>query len=278
MKKICFVGGGNMASAMLAGLRKTHPSLDCHLIEPFAEAREKLASLGVTVHASANRTAVAGADAVVLAVKPQVMKQVCGELLPCLNGELIVSIAAGIKIASLSRWLIGQQRGQQRGHQRIVRTMPNTPALIGQGVTGLFAPDNLSATDVATATELMQSTGAVVPVASEAMIDSVTAVSGSGPAYVFQWIESMLTAAQDVGFSAVDAKTLVFGTLKGATALAEASDEPVSLLRARVTSKGGTTAAALAVLNDRGVGDAILEAVRAAKNRGAELGDLLDRE
>lgn len=278
MKKICFVGGGNMASAMLAGLRKTHPSLDCHLIEPFAEAREKLASLGVTVYASANRTAVAGADAVVLAVKPQVMKQVCGELLPCLNGELIVSIAAGIKIASLSRWLIGQQRGQQRGHQRIVRTMPNTPALIGQGVTGLFAPDNLSATDVATATELMQSTGAVVPVASEAMIDSVTAVSGSGPAYVFQWIESMLTAAQDVGFSAVDAKTLVFGTLKGATALAEASDEPVSLLRARVTSKGGTTAAALAVLNDRGVGDAILEAVRAAKNRGAELGDLLDRE
>ena len=263
-----------MASAMLAGLRKKHPALDCHIIEPFAQAREKLANLGVTVHAAASHVAVAGSDAVVLAVKPQVMKQVCGELLPFLNGELIVSIAAGIKIASLSRWL----GDQPRGDQRIVRTMPNTPALIGQGVTGLFAPASLSAADVATATELMQSTGIVVPVASEAMIDSVTAVSGSGPAYVFQWIESMLAAAQDVGFSATDARALVLGTLKGATALAEASSEPVSLLRERVTSKGGTTAAALVVLNDRRVGDAILEAVRAAKNRAAELGDLLDRE
>lgn len=270
MKKVCFVGGGNMASAMLAGLRKKHPTLDCHIVEPFAEAREKLASLGVTVHAAANRTAVAGADAVVLAVKPQVLQQVCGELLPCLNGELIVSIAAGIKIASLSRWL--------NGHQRIVRTMPNTPALIGQGVTGLFAPEALSPADVATATELMQSTGIVVPVCSENMIDSVTAVSGSGPAYVFHWIESMLAAAQAVGFGAADARTLVFGTLKGATALAEASSEPVSVLRERVTSKGGTTAAALAVLNDRGVSAAIQDAVRAAAHRGAELGDLLDRE
>ena len=270
MNKICFVGGGNMASAMLVGLRKQHPTLDCHIIEPFAGAREKLASLGVTVHAAANRAAAAGADAVVLAVKPQVLKQVCRELLPSLDGELIVSIAAGIKIASLARWL--------DGHQRIVRTMPNTPALIGQGVTGLFAPASVAPVDVATATELMRSTGIVVPVASEAMIDSVTAVSGSGPAYVFHWIESMLTAAQDVGFSAADARTLVFGTLKGATALAEASGEPVSLLRERVTSKGGTTAAALTVLNDCHVGDAILEAVRAAKNRGAELGDLLDRE
>ncbi len=270
MKKICFVGGGNMASAMLAGLHKKHPTLDCHIIEPLARAREKLASLGVTVYAAATQPAVAGADVVVLAVKPQVLRQVCGELLPCLTDELIVSIAAGIKIASLSRWL--------NGHQRIVRTMPNTPALVGQGVTGLFAPDALSASDVKTATELMQSTGIVVPVASEAMIDAVTAVSGSGPAYVFHWIESMLAAAQDVGFSASDARSLVFGTLKGATTLAEASDEPVSVLRERVTSKGGTTAAALAVLQQRRVSEAILEAVRAARDRGAVLGDLLDRD
>jgi pyrroline-5-carboxylate reductase len=270
VKKICFVGGGNMASAMVAGLRKRHPTLDCHIIEPFADARERLAGLGVTVHAAAGQVAVAGADAVVLAVKPQVMKQVCGELLPCLDGELIVSIAAGIKIASLSRWL--------EGHQRIIRTMPNTPALIGLGVTGLHAPANVSQADVTTATQLMQSTGIVVPVATEAMIDAVTAVSGSGPAYVFHWIESMLAAAQDVGFSAADAHTLVFATLKGATALAEASDEPVSVLRERVTSKGGTTAAALAVLNERGVSAAIRDAVRAAAHRGAELGAMLDRE
>ncbi len=274
VKKITFIGGGNMASAMLAGLRKKHTTLDCHIIEPFAEARDKLATLNVTVYPAAVRDAVAGADAVVLAVKPQVLKHVCGELLPHLNGELIVSIAAGIKIASLSRWL----NTQQRGYERIVRTMPNTPVLIGQGVTGLFAPDTLSATDVATATELMQSTGIVVPVASEAMIDSVTAVSGSGPAYVFHWIESMLAAAEDAGFNAADARTLVLGTLKGATALAEASDVSPGILRERVTSKGGTTAAALAVLNNRDVAGAILEAVRAAKNRGAELGDLLDRE
>ena len=144
MKKICFVGGGNMASAMLAGLRKKHPTLDCHIIEPFAEAREKLAELNVTVYPAAVRAAVDGADAVVLAVKPQVLGQVCGELLPCLDGELIVSIAAGVRINTLARWL--------GGHTRIVRTMPNTPALIGQGVTGVYAPATLAAADLATAT------------------------------------------------------------------------------------------------------------------------------
>ena len=270
MKKICFVGGGNMASAMLAGLRKKHPVLDSHVIEPFAEAREKLAALGFTVHTAANERAVAGADSVVLAVKPQVLKQVCGELLPCLDGELIVSIAAGVRVNTLERWL--------GGHSRIVRTMPNTPALIGQGVTGVYAPATLAATDLATATELMQSTGVVISVENENMIDAVTAVSGSGPAYVFHWIESMLAAAADAGFNAADARTLVLGTLKGATALAEASDVSAGILRERVTSKGGTTAAALAVFTERDVSGAMLDAVRAAKNRGAELGDLLDRE
>ena len=270
MTKICFVGGGNMASAMLAGLRKKHLTLDCHVVEPFAEAREKLAALNVTVYPAVHRAAVAGADAVVLAVKPQVLGQVCRELLPCLDGELIVSIAAGVRINTLTRWL--------GGHSRIVRTMPNTPALIGQGVTGVYAPALLAATDLATATELMQSTGVVLSVENEAMIDAVTAVSGSGPAYVFHWIESMLAAAEDVGFNAADARTLVLGTLKGATALAEASDVSPGVLRERVTSKGGTTAAALAVLNERDVAGAMLQAVRAAKDRGADLGDLLDRE
>ena len=269
MKKICFVGGGNMASAMLAGLRKKHPTLDCHIIEPFAPAREKLLMLGVTVHDAANRAAVDGADAVVLAVKPQVLKQVCTELLPSFNGELIVSIAAGTRISTLGRWL--------NHHTRIVRTMPNTPALIGLGITGLYAPPLVAAIDVATATELMQSTGPVLRVDSEAMIDAVTAVSGSGPAYVFHWIESMLAAAEGVGFHATDARTLVLATLKGATALAEASEESPSVLRERVTSKGGTTAAALAVINERGVHQALVDAVRAARDRGAELGDLLDK-
>ena len=270
MKKITFIGGGNMASAMLAGLRKKHPALACHIIEPFAPAREKLAVSGVTVHEAADRAAVEGADAVVLAVKPQVLKQVCSELRPCLSGELIVSIAAGTRISTLTRWL--------NGHQRIVRTMPNTPALIGQGITGLYAPRVVAAIDVATATVLMQSTGVVVRVESESMIDAVTAVSGSGPAYVFHWIESMQAAAEGVGFSAADARTFVLATLKGATALAEASDESPSVLRERVTSKGGTTAAALAVINERGVQQALIDAVRSARDRGAELGEMLDNE
>lgn len=269
MNKICFVGGGNMASAMLAGLTKKHPQLACHIIEPFAPAREKLSTLNVVVHESANREAIEGADAVVLAVKPQVLKDVCGELLPHLRGELIVSIAAGTRAGTISRWL--------GGHGRIVRTMPNTPALIGQGITGLYAPPTLTSADVATATALMQSTGPVIRVETEAMIDAVTAVSGSGPAYVFHFIESMLAAAQSVGFSAGDARTLVLATMKGATALAEASDESPSVLRERVTSKGGTTAAALAVIGERGVQAAYVDAVGAARDRGAELGDLLDK-
>ena len=269
MKKITFIGGGNMACAMLAGLQKRQPEIDCHIVEPFAQAREKLAMLGVTVHETVNRAAIDGSDAVVLAVKPQMLNQVCAELLPHLNGELIVSIAAGTRISTLSRWL--------HGYARIVRTMPNTPALIGQGITGLYAPSAVSAVDVATATELMESTGVVVRVDSEPMIDAVTAVSGSGPAYVFYWIESMLAAAEAVGFNAADARTLVLATLKGATALAEASDESPSVLRERVTSKGGTTAAALEVINERGVQQALVDAVRAARDRGVELGDSLDR-
>jgi len=268
MNKVCFVGGGNMATAMLTGLRKSHPALDCHVIEPFADARERLRSAGVQVYEAPCRAAVADADAVVLAVKPQMLGEACAALLPFLAGELIVSIAAGTRSATIARWL--------GGHARIVRTMPNTPALIGQGITGLYAAPALSAADVATATELLQSTGAVLRVDSEDMIDAVTAVSGSGPAYVFQWIESMLAAAKGVGFGDDDARTLVLATLKGATALAEASSESPAILRERVTSKGGTTAAALAVIEARGVQQALVDAVRAARDRGAELGALAD--
>lgn len=257
-----------MASAMVTGLRRAFPAVDCHVVEPNADARVKLAALGVTAHAVACRAALAEADAVVLAVKPQVLREVCAGLVPYLAGELIVSIAAGTRSGSISRWL--------GGHARVVRTMPNTPALIGQGITGLYASPAVSAADVATATALMQSTGPVVRVDNEVMIDAVTAVSGSGPAYVFHWIESMLAAAEGVGFSAADARTLVLATLKGATALAEASGESPAVLRERVTSKGGTTAAALAVIHERGVQQALIDAVRAARDRGVELGDMLD--
>lgn len=258
-----------MASAMLAGLLKAYPTIERHVIEPFAQTRERVASSGAHVYATPVRVAVANADAIVLATKPQMLKQACNELAPHLDGELIVSIAAGTTIASIAAWLEGKTN-------RIARTMPNTPALIGQGITGVFAPSNLSSEDVATAMQLMRSCGEVLRVDDEAMIDAVTAVSGSGPAYVFHWIESMIAAAQNVGFNDTDARTLVLATLKGATALAEASNESPATLRERVTSKGGTTAAALAVIDERQVQRALIDAVAAARDRGRELGKTSD--
>jgi pyrroline-5-carboxylate reductase len=222
---------------------------------------------GAHVYASPAREAMVNADVIVLATKPQTLKQACNELSAFLEGELIVSIAAGTTIASIASWLNGKT-------SRIVRTMPNTPALIGKGITGMFAPSTLSSKDVETASSLMRSCGEVLRVHDEAMIDAVTAVSGSGPAYVFHWIESMIDAAKGVGFSDADARTLVLATLEGATALAEASSEPPATLRERVTSKGGTTAAALAVIEERGVKAALIDAVKAARDRGRELGKL----
>jgi pyrroline-5-carboxylate reductase len=267
MKKICFIGGGNMASAMLAGLAKAYPLLDRHVVEPFADTRERIAATGAQVYASPSREAIVNADVVVLATKPQSLKQACRELSAHLDGELIVSIAAGTTIESIAAWLNGRS-------SRIVRTMPNTPALVGKGITGVFAPLTLAADDVETAMTLMRSCGEVLRVDDEAMIDAVTAVSGSGPAYVFHWIESMIDAAQGVGFSDADARTLVLATLKGATALADASTDSPATLRERVTSKGGTTAAALAVIDERDVKQALIDAVKAARDRGRELGKL----
>ncbi|TAG78876.1 MAG: pyrroline-5-carboxylate reductase [Betaproteobacteria bacterium] len=265
MKKICFVGGGNMASAIIVGLRKVAPSLDVHVVEPFAEARERMAAIGAVVYEVPARAGTENADAIVLATKPQTLKDACAQLAPCLNGELIVSIAAGTRIASIASWLGGKTN-------RIVRTMPNTPALVGQGITGVFAPASLSQNDIDTAMQLMRACGDVIRVDDEAMIDAVTAVSGSGPAYVFHWIESMIAAAKNVGFNDADARKLVLATLKGATTLAESSDESPATLRERVTSKGGTTAAALAVISERGVQQALIDAVAAARDRGQELG------
>jgi pyrroline-5-carboxylate reductase len=247
MKKICFIGGGNMASAILSGLVKAYPGIERHVVEPFGEARDRIAATGAHVYATPVREAIANADVIVLATKPQTLKQACGELSAHLDGELIVSIAAGTTIASIASWLNGKT-------SRIVRTMPNTPALVGKGITGVFAPQALPASDVETAMTLMRSCGEVLRVADESMIE----------------------AAKGVGFSDTDARMLVLATLKGATALAEASDESPATLRERVTSKGGTTAAALAVINERGVKTALIEAVKAARDRGRELGKSAD--
>jgi pyrroline-5-carboxylate reductase len=266
--QVTFIGGGNMALALAAGIRRAQPDARIHVAEPWTEQHGRWSSLADAMDLAADRTLVAGSDVIVLAVKPQVMAEACTGLAPHLTGELILSVAAGSPIRRISAWL--------GGHTRIIRSMPNTPALIGEGMSGLYAPPTVSAEDTALATSLLAACGDVLQVAHESALDAVTAVSGSGPAYVFHWIESLSSAAEAVGFSPDEAKRLVMKTLRGALSLAEQSSEPPAILRERVTSKGGTTAAALSVLADRGVTDAYVAAVEAARRRAEELGRAAD--
>jgi len=285
--KIAFIGGGNMAAALISGLAgKLTAGANIHVVDPNPAALEKLgAQFGVTTSgalpgaqqapdAAAYQT-VASADVIVLAVKPQSMREVAEQLRPLLpaqggeggeggGGPLLLSIAAGIRAADLSRWL--------GGGRAIVRCMPNTPALIGMGVTGLAASAGVSEEQKAAADAIMKAVGATVWLDDEAKIDAVTAVSGSGPAYVFYFIEAMQKAAEELGLSAEQGKALALATFTGAAQLAAQSDEPVSLLRERVTSKGGTTYAALTSMAADGVAEAIGRAMAAAAARGREMG------
>jgi pyrroline-5-carboxylate reductase len=271
--KIAFIGGGNMAAALISGLAgKLTAGANIHVVDPNPAALEKLgAQFGVTTSgalpgaqqapdAAAYQT-VASADVIVLAEQLR-------PLLPAAGGEgggpLLLSIAAGIRAADLSRWL--------GGGRAIVRCMPNTPALIGMGVTGLAASAGVSEAQKAAADAIMKAVGATVWLDDEAKIDAVTAVSGSGPAYVFYFIEAMQKAAEELGLSAEQGKALALATFTGAAQLAAQSDEPVSLLRERVTSKGGTTYAALTSMAADGVAEAIGRAMAAAAARGREMG------
>ena len=268
---ITFIGGGNMAQALIGGLVAdgTEPT-ELRVVEPVAAQRELLRErFGVESSAQAD-VLVPGSEVLVLAVKPQQMREVCTGLAPILSGQLVVSIAAGIRAGDLSRWL--------GGHERIVRCMPNTPALIGAGLTGLCAMPGLSDTDRETADELLSAVGQTLWVDEEAMLDAVTAISGSGPAYVFYFMEAMHTAALGMGFDDEQARALTLATFTGAARLAADSPEPAAVLRERVTSKGGTTAAALAVMGERGVDRHIVEALAAARTRSEELGDELGRD
>jgi pyrroline-5-carboxylate reductase len=261
--KISFIGGGNMASALIAGLA----GKDIHVIDPNPDALARLAAqYGVSTSAAID-AAVAASDVIVLAVKPQQMRDVAAALLPHLQASqpLILSIAAGIRGADLARWL--------GGYGAIVRTMPNTPALIGLGITGMVAMDGVSAVQKTAADDIMKAVGQTVWLADEAQIDPVTAVSGSGPAYVFYFIEAMQQAAVEMGLSEEQGRQLALATFVGAAQLAAQSSDPVPLLREKVTSKGGTTYAALTSMEQSGVKEKIIAAMKAAAARGRELGD-----
>jgi len=264
--RIVFVGAGNMASALIGGLiaRGTAPA-SLQAIDPSASQREALsARFGITTH-TASGDHVGQANVIVLAVKPQQMHEAVKALTPQIAGQLIVSVAAGVRATDLSRWL--------GGYSRIVRTMPNTPALIGLGATGLAMLAGGTDADRRLAESIMQAVGQTVWVDDESLLDAVTALSGSGPAYVFRFIESMIAAGIGLGLSPEQSCQLALQTVSGAAQLACASSEPVSILRERVTSKGGTTAAALSVFEARGLDALVAQAMGAARDRSAELGD-----
>jgi len=264
--KISFIGGGNMATALIGGLiGKCAQAQDIHVVDPNAEALHKLVQRFGVVTAEAIDAKVAQADVIVLAVKPQQMREAAAALAAFMNGQLVVSIAAGIRAVDLSRWL--------NGHISIVRCMPNTPALIGKGITGMAALSGVTAAQREMADTVLRAVGGTVWLDDESLIDPVTAVSGSGPAYVFYFIEAMQQAAQEMGLSAEQGTQLAIATFTGAAQLAAQSVEPVSVLRERVTSKGGTTYAALTSMDGDGVKQAIVRALHAAAARGKELGE-----
>jgi pyrroline-5-carboxylate reductase len=265
--KIAFIGGGNMAAAIIGGLIKHGVApADLYAIDPNEDARQRnQQQFGIGTGAAAD-AALAPFDAIVLAVKPQVLKAVAQGLAPYLGAtQVVISIVAGIRTEDLARWL--------NGHQRIVRVMPNTPALIGMGVAGLTATGSVDAADRALATQVLGAVGETVWFDDEAKIDAVTAISGSGPAYVFYFIEALQEAARQLGMDEAQGRALAVATFTGAAQLAAQSDEPPGVLRERVTSKGGTTAAALASFDASGIKDAIVRGVLAADARAKEMGD-----
>jgi pyrroline-5-carboxylate reductase len=269
---IRFIGGGNMARALVGGLiTRGHASATLSVVEIDAESRKLLATrFGIATFAAAEPAAVANADVVVLAIKPQQMRGVARELVPLLKRQLVLTIAAGIRLADLSRWLLG--------YQRLVRAMPNTPALVGAGMAGLYAMSAVDAEGKAHATAILEAVGQVIWCRRESDLDLITAVSGSGPAYVFYFLEAVDRAANELGIDAQEARRLVYATFTGALRLAEQSSTPPADLRAQVTSKGGTTEKALGVMEHAGVKLAIVAAVKAAAERSRELGDELGRQ
>ena len=265
MDKIAFIGGGNMAAAIIGGLIKSGRAPGSILVvDPGEAQRAKLqAEFGVRTSSAAD-VALQQATTIVWAVKPQFFQAAAAPCAAYIGSALQLSVMAGIRsdaVANATR------------AARVVRSMPNTPALIGEGIAGLFARDAVTAADRAEVEAVLAPTGVLLWVAREEDLDAVTALSGSGPAYVFYFVEAMMQAAREMGLSDAQGKALALATFAGATSLAQASDEPPSVLRERVTSKGGTTHAALAALEASGVKAAFVAAMKAAQRRARELGD-----
>lgn len=263
MQNTLFIGGGNMAFAILGGLiRSGVPASTFHVIDPSPESAAKISTL--KVNCTSEWPEGFKAHVVVLAVKPQVMQSVLSSQAKHLEGLLVISIAAGVSIAQIQSW-------SNQPDARVVRCMPNTPALVAQGISGLYFTANCSQTDRDLARQIFSSCGEVVIVNNEDEINAITAISGSGPGYVFFLMEALAKAAQNLGFNEAQANLLVSQTFLGAATLAKQSDDSFATLREKVTSKGGTTFAGLEQLRALGVSQAIEQAAKAACDRAVEL-------
>ena len=261
---IAFIGGGNMASAIIGGLvRQGMPTGQIQVVEPWAEQRERLKKQWDIRVFEAPGASLTAATLVVWAVKPQVFRQAAMPVSIYAQQALHLSVAAGIRSESIALWL---------DSQRVVRAMPNTPALVGKGISGLFARAAVTPADRLAVERVIESTGDYLWLHDEAQLDAVTALSGSGPAYVFYFIEAMIEAGIGMGLERAQAHQLAVATFVGASALAQDSSEPPDVLRARVTSKGGTTHAALSCLEEDQVKQHFIRAMQAARQRASEMG------
>ena len=262
---IAFIGGGNMASAIIGGLiGQGHPASQIEVVEPYAPTREALLkNFGLTAQPEAG-PALQRASIVIWAVKPQTFKDAAAQARAHTPQALHLSVAAGIRSDSIAQWL---------GTERVVRTMPNTPALVGKGMSAIYARPAVAPAERQSVEAIMASTGEFLWVESEKQLDAVTALSGSGPAYVFYFLEAMTRAGVGMGLTEQQAHRLAVGTFVGASELARRSDEPPAVLRERVTSKGGTTYAALQAMEAADVAASFEAAMRAAEHRAHELGD-----
>lgn len=263
--KITFIGGGNMAQAMIGGLKKQgYSAAGIQVVEPNEATRQQLTErFGVRTTGAIDASAL-NCEVVLLAVKPQVMREAIAPLAGKLDTQLVISIAAGLRLSDLRRWLAD--------YRNLVRAMPNTPALIGAGISGVCAEAGVGVEARQVAERVLHAIGQVVWIDDEAQMDAVTAVSGSGPAYVFRFIEALETAGVELGLPAPAARALAIETFLGASRLAAQGPEAPAVLRQRVTSKGGTTEAALNSLEADDIVGAIGRAVAAADARGRVMG------
>jgi pyrroline-5-carboxylate reductase len=262
---IAFIGGGNMASAIIGGLlRQGLPASHITVVEPFADTRKHLQHRFKVTVLEQPGPALASAALVIWAVKPQTFKEAALQSSVHTKDAVHLSVAAGIRSGDIAHWL---------GTERIVRAMPNTPALIGKGITGLFARPAVTDTERQSVEQVISTTGELLWVETEVQLDAVTALSGSGPAYVFYFVEAMTQAGADMGLPREQAYKLALSTFSGASELARNSNETPEILRQRVTSKGGTTYAAITSMEQDDIKTRFMRALHAARHRASELGD-----